>query len=170
MRSGAGAVPTGGRGWGRSGPQRNPFGVLGRPGSILHQARSHPPATCAVGLVGIHRSARDLSPGGWDLGRHRAWGRRLFLYQRRPVVCSTRSLPLFAPGRQLALSQRRSDPAPGFLRLGQSPPCPQRSAATVAPSCRAPLPEPGRAQLDSALPSGSATFHPPRAVCFPTLA
>jgi hypothetical protein len=58
MRSGAGAVPTGGRGWGRSWPLRNPLWVPHRPVCIHHQARSHPSATCAVGLVGIPRIAR----------------------------------------------------------------------------------------------------------------
>jgi hypothetical protein len=168
MRSGAGAVPTGGRGWRRSGPQRNPLWVpRGRGRRWLHRDQMR-------GRLSVRSGRIPCCPRCLGLGvrreRHRASGPGAFLRERMRGAWSIRSLPLSAPGRPLALSQRRSDPAPGFLRLGQSPPCPQRSAATVAPSCRAPLPEQGRAQLDSVLLSGSATFHPPRAACFPALA
>lgn len=114
-----------------------------RPGSILHQVRNHPSASCAVGLVGTPRSARydnayyqtmTPSPGGWDLGRHRLGLGRVFHQVRMPGASSIRSGRAVGLGLQRAPSQLRSGLEPGRWNRWPVRPCRPRLGADGEPS------------------------------------
>jgi hypothetical protein len=91
MRSGAGAVPTGGRGWGRSRPQRNPLRVpRGRERRWLHRDQMRGRLSVRSGRIPCGPRCLGL---GVRQGRHRAWERGAFHQERMRGAWSTRSLP-----------------------------------------------------------------------------
>ena len=144
------AVPPRGAGRGDGlGQQGIPLGPT-RPGSILHQARCHPSATCAVGLVGIPRSARydnayyqtmTPGPGGWDRGSRRPGLGRAFHQGRRLGASSIRSGRAAGLGLRPGLWQPRSGQPQVRQHPEQAPTFQRRSAAVEAPSRQAPWPE-----------------------------